>query len=176
MSLIFECGSVTMPSVNGNQVVTLTKFAGRTPKVILIWAVNTATSSAECRLAFGAYDGTSTYSYSTVSAFGVGTSDADCTFNSDAILKFIDKNRAVIVQCTSCTFGVNQFTLNWTNTGSYWGECQYVVLGGDDLTNAVLHMIVASVSNGDQSIASLGFQPDALIAFGPGGISANPST
>jgi len=83
-------------------------------------------------------------------------------------------NALVITQITEPTPTVNaeavfvgmdssSFTINWTTCDASQRIINYLILGGDDLTNADVGSFTAPTSAGNLAVTGVGFQPDALI-------------
>src|SRR5207247_426387 len=69
---------------------------------------------------------------------------------------------AIFAECDVSTLWSDGFNVNWaTVTASYW--VNYLALGGADVTNVAVGTFSLSTVTGTQTVAGVGFQPDAIL-------------
>lgn len=161
MALSTKVGSLTKPTVTGNQAIT---GVGFTPKIILFFLNNATANGSSAGADIGIGFAVSSTNRGAIS----GSSDSESqTKRNDATKCITYKNGSgnPLFAADFVSFDTDGFTINWTTVNASSQIINYLALGGPDLTNAGLVHWTGSASTGNQSVTGMGFKPDVLINF-----------
>lgn len=175
MALKVENGVITSPGVTGNQTVTLVDTGFGTVKaVILCWSYQTAEADTGADLIFGI--GFGTYRSSTPQQWvahnfsddASGTSICAAGQTSASIIRGLSEGATPTLDFDAAlvSFGDASFVINWTDlptTASI--KINYLVLGGSDITDALVSTVDVTTGTGTQDITVVaGFgKPDLIF-------------
>lgn len=178
MALDFKCGSFTSSGSGGNQAVTGVGFQ---PKALILFTTSQTSLGVDT---FGVF-GMGAYANGQQRCIDArdfhGASAADGAVACETTLIYTRRNFSGGIATptgTLISLDADGFTIQW-NLGHTGFILSYVAIGGADLTNVDLRTVTVPGSTGTQNVTGVGFQPDALIAFGvshtaAGGRDADP--
>jgi hypothetical protein len=182
VALKFEKGVLTSPGSTGNQTVNLVDGSFGTVMAVILWGCY-ATSDGDTgadsifSLGFGSYRGSSPQQWC-VNHFAddaAGTSIVASGHTSASILRGLNDGATPTLDFDAAlvSLGSAQFVINWTDlptTASI--KFHYVVLGGTDITDALVDAMDITTGTGTQDetvVAGFG-KPDLLFqTMGPAG-------
>lgn len=151
----------------GSDTTTVNHSCGVTPVAIILWTTGqTATgidSAANASWSYGFSDGTNSRSIGWASDDNVGTTNAGNAFRTDRIVEVFSAGTPTTTRYLfDVNFNSSNFSAIWDGTPAAAYLVSYMVLGGSDITNAVVgtHTLPTTgtppVAN---SITGLAFQP-----------------
>ena len=170
----FKAGAFqkTAGAVPASQTVTGVPF---TPECLLLSSVRNppgAAASADISWGLGAASSAADEKGIAVRDKDNAASTSAHSHQADNILTIVDDGGATVTaQAELTSFGVNQFTLNWTtnNVGGTQYEVCYVAFGEAPVETTGTQVKVGSFTSntgaGHQQVTGLGFQPKALIFY-----------
>ena len=170
MGILCEVGTLTAKATTGTQTVSLTSsiWDGATPKALIMWWGNMLADGISDHAHFGFGMGVSSSSrvaFHNTCNNGASTSDNNLRCDNTKIITLTAA--AVVYEAADLdSFGAESFVLDWTTAGGASRLFNYMVLGGDDITNIALDQIQAPEDDdtGSVNYTSIGFQPDAMIS------------
>ena len=184
MALNVQCGTITQPGATGNQTTNLP--SGFDPKALILWATPQASDAVSTSIDACFSMGFATYR-------GGGAQGGYCVYYADdanttavnargidttAVLKLFSAGvtPTVDAQASFVSFGSgasSNFVLNWTNLHTTASILvNYLVLGGSDITDALVFMFnLAAGATQDVTVASGFGQPDLLFFATDGALS-----
>jgi len=169
MAMDFKLGSFNIPGTSGNQAVTGVGFQ---PKALILFGTQNNGVNTFQVFHFGAAISPSVQR-SIIDYGNHGASAGDNAVGNAATIyhrrNFSGGTASPVGSLVS--FDSDGFTLNWDFGVAAW-VAKYMAFGGGDLTNVDLRTVTVPGSTGSQAVTGLGFQPDALIAFGVSHTSA----
>lgn len=180
MALKVEKGVVTSPGSTGNQTINLTDTGFGQVKALLMWAVYaTADSDTDgngiASMGMGTYRGSTPQriSWTMFEVDAAGTSSSAIGRNTGKIMRaFSAVTPTVDYEVDLVSLDTASFVLNWTDLpGTASIKLHYFVLGGSDVTDALVSSFTMTTAAGTQDITvDTGFgKPDLILAFPMGG-------
>ncbi|GIV03978.1 MAG: hypothetical protein KatS3mg015_2808 [Fimbriimonadales bacterium] len=171
MALNVKHGIFTAPTTNGSDTV-ISLPANFDPKAIILWtAYQTAAGNTGAdgifSVGMGTYRG-SVVQQRALSWFdddGVGTSVCGYDYVSDAILKGRSAQATIDFECDLLSMSSSEVTLDWVDAPASAIRVHYFVLGGGDITDALVDdILITADGNAQNETVASGFgQPDLLI-------------
>jgi hypothetical protein len=176
VALKVEVGTFTSPGATGNQTISLADAAFGTVKAIYLWmSYQTAEADTGADLRFsqglGSYRGAVAQQYhnAVISVDGVGTSDSANNGGTGSVLRgFSNATPTDDFEADLTSLGDAQFVINWVDlptTASL--KCNYLALGGSDITDALVGSFSTTGATGTQDITvTSGFgKPDLILVI-----------
>ena len=169
-------GNFAINTSTGNQAIT---GIGFTPKIVLFYpTIQTADG-----VVVDAYFGFGVAISSTErSAICANSEDAqptsDCSSETTDVLCILMDDvgaSSTLYAADFVTQDGDGFTVNVTTAPGSGFRVGFLALGGDDLTDVAIGNFGAATSDGNQSISGVGFQPEAMLAFGIRNLAAAAS-
>lgn len=169
-ALDYKKGTFNKTTATGNQSVTGVGFQ---PKAIIFYHTGQAAEGFAAHIAagygFAAYDGAA-YGQAAISA-QVGdaqTTSTDGTGYHSAIRCIVmiadaANPAATQAEASIVSFNADGFTINWNKNAGATDIIHYVALGGTDITNAKVGTYAGPAAIGNNAVAGVGFQPDAVL-------------
>lgn len=182
MAFLYEVGSFTKTVVAAplaQQTVTLVN-GSLTPKAVILWSAGkTATGFvAGQQFAVGISDGTTDRTVVVAADDAAATSQSGRLGAAKALALLSDGAPTLAAECDVTAFGAGTFALDWTTNDLNATIIHYCVLGGADLTNAiVVENTFGRTTAGTQDYTNVGFQGDFVfllpLSLTAAGTSAN---
>jgi len=169
MAMNFKIGQFTTTGGNGNQAVTGVGFQ---PKALILFGTQNNGLNTFMVTHFGAAISPSVQR--SIIDYGNHGASAGDNAVGNATTIYHRRNFAGGVASpvgSLVSFDADGFTINWDFGVTAW-VASYMAFGGADLTNVDLRTVTVPGATGSQAVTGLGFQPDALIAFGVSHTSA----
>lgn len=170
-----EKGVFTANTSTGDQTISLAD-SGITPKAVILWAAyNTAEGIVDgdgiFSFGMGTRRGGSTQQFYTCmfNDDNVGNAVTQNDMNSDAVLKGLtapgNDVTATDYEATLVSFGAGQFVINFSNAPASAIKIHYMVLGGSEISDAVVstHALSTAVATQNITVASGFGQPDLVL-------------
>lgn len=166
MGLFAKAGVFAIDTSTGNQAITGVGFQ---PKIVFFLPTNATVDgvSAHAHWGFGVGISSSDRRCMTVTDEDAqGTTDtARETHTSHCIIHNVSGSTTPEYEADFVSLDADGFTINVTTAPGTGKRVGYLALGGTDLTNVATGDFKGDNAVGDQAIAGVGFQPDALIFF-----------
>ncbi len=183
MSLHLEVGTIIAPAGTGNQTYNLVDGGFGPVKVLILWAAyNTAAGDVDGHGIFSMGHGTyrgGTPQRAAVAFFdtdAVGTSDSARGRSEALILRGLSAATPTVdYEADLVSLDNAAFTLNWTDAPASQIKINYMVFGGDDVTDALATTVDITTAAGTQdvTVATDFGNPDLLLALSSSGATGN---
>ncbi|CAB1057424.1 Beta-galactosidase (EC [Olavius sp. associated proteobacterium Delta 1] len=159
----FKVGSFTKSTGGAPASQNVAHGLGETPKALILWtsAKTSESLSADYRFAMGVTDGTTDKSVALASDDAAAISNASRRMANKA-LTIVQWGENVIAEADLTSWDATNFTLNWTTNDASAYTIHFIVIGGSGVSAKVLGWTMPT-STGNQSVTSVGFQPDAVM-------------
>jgi len=183
MALLFERGSFakeTSGTANATQTVSLVD-SGLTPKALILWCTGQTAEgfSAGARCSVGMGSGTALANQRCIawaSDDNVATSNCGDSWG-DSVLEILTNGTPTLgVRGRINAFSAGSFQLIYPTNNTTAYLIHYLVLGGGDLTNAVVLEKSSPVVTGNQNDVGFGFDPEFIFVLHGGTSNAPPAT
>ncbi len=183
MALKCEVGTITAPAGTGNQTYNLVDTGFGTVKVLILWAAyNTAEGDVDGHgiftIGYGTYRGATPQRF--VATFfdtdALGTSDTARGRSESLILRGLSAATPTVdYEADLVSLDSAAFTLNWTDAPASLIKVNYMALGGEDITDALVTTVDITTAAGTQDVTiASGFgKPDLLMAIASSGAIGN---
>jgi hypothetical protein len=169
----FKAGNFAKATATGDQVVP--HNLGITPSALILWTVGKAAGveSGEYLLAFGITDGTTLLSVATVSQTGNTKSNNQRSMSNT--FRMIQVGSVVLAEATLKSWDATNFTLTWTTADATAEDIHFIAIGGSGISAKVIDWTTTNFGvTGNESITTVGFQPNVLLNFGIHSSSSYP--
>jgi hypothetical protein len=177
MTLLKEVGTLTSPGSTGAQVVSLSNFAGETPKAILIWGTQQTADGVAVNALFCMGMATSATNRG---CFGINSEDGglnldeDKRHDDDAVIVTLSLAGVLVERATFTSFGADAFTITWATVSASLFKYHYLVVGGSSLTDAKVVQVLSPLSTGAANYAhGMTEAPTALLSFSAANTAAS---
>ncbi|MEP6593303.1 MAG: hypothetical protein ABJC51_06400, partial [Acidobacteriota bacterium] len=160
----FKVGSFTKSTGGAPATQVIAHGLGSVPKAIILWTdgqTNSTFNSASYLFGYGMTDGTTSRSVGAASQTGQSPSNASTRMANKA-LTLVQWSEVTVAEADLSSWDATNFTLNWTTNNATAYVIHYIVIGGPDVSAKVLAWTMATAT-GNQSVAGVGFQPNAVI-------------
>ncbi|HWO56524.1 MAG TPA: hypothetical protein VNN55_03045 [bacterium] len=174
MALSAASGSLTVPTVTGNQTITGVGFQ---PKVVLFLAIPATADGSVATAAQGfgvGVSSTNRRSSAAASRDNVASSDTAAGIDNSKCIYLMDYAATILCAADLVSMDSDGFTLNWTTANGTQYVVLYLALGGTDLTNVTTGQFTERTATGNQSVTGVGFAPDCLMLFAYRGTGTAP--
>lgn len=167
--LLSKVGTFSLNTGTGNQQITSVGF---TPKVVLLFGNPLTADGVGVDFNFFLGAGTSATARGVATLNdedGQTTSDSTRSVENGRIISMLDPGLTTyLVQADLVSMDYNGFTINITSAPVSAYRITYLALGGGDLKNVKVGNFDHQGTTGNQAVATVGFQPDAVIFFWDG--------
>ena len=169
-------GQFTSPTTTGSQAIT---GCGFTPVAVIFyapWVDQTTGWSANSQFCVGV----ATASGAAYTAFAGedahSRSAEQRRWNVGPACGIVHYDDTLINEATLTSFNSDGFVLNWTTVNPTPMTYNYMAIGGGGITNAAVVAWQGNNTTSNQSVTTVGFQPDMVFHLSTGSTGTSPTT
>lgn len=165
MALSIATGQITITNSTGNKSFTGVGFQG-SALILFGNRMDLNTFQANLQYFFGcAASSTQRWTFTFAGDDAVGTTDTARTASESNVIRQISDATlpSITLVADFVSFDSDGFTINVSNAPGFSAICNYIVLGGTDITNVKVGAVDLATTGATQSFTDPGFRPDFLM-------------